>query len=107
MRIGVDAEGQPGDGGEHTEPAKLAGEVADLLVVEQDTPLLEQDGPVTFVGIDEWKDQGAGVGHVGPDIEKILEEPEESKGEAVGLAVEKEKRGAQERNEEFTKSGEA
>ena len=37
------AEGEPGGGGEHAEPAEGAGGVGDLDVVDEDVPLGEED----------------------------------------------------------------
>lgn len=76
--------------------------MADFLVIEKHTPLPKENGPIALIGIDEGKDEGACVGHVGADVEKIFEEPEEREGQAVGLAVKKEKSGAQKRDQELT-----
>jgi hypothetical protein len=100
----MEADGKPDDHGEHAEPAELADEVADALIVGKDTPLLEEQGPIAFVAIDERKDESAGVGHVGANVEKILAEPEKREGEAVSLAMKEEEGGAQERNDEFAES---
>ncbi len=72
-----------------------------MLIGVEDIPLGEKDGPITFVTVDERKDEGPGICHVSADVKKILKEPEERKREAVGLAVEKEKCGAQKRHDEF------
>lgn len=103
-RIVINAIGEPGDYGEHAEPAELAGEVADFLVLEKDAPFGEEDGPIAFIGIDNRADEGAGVGHVGADIKKVFEEPEEGEGQAIGLALEEEKGGTEKRDDEFTQS---
>ena len=101
LRIVVEPEGEPGDDGEHAEPAELAGEVTDFLVVEKNAPLFEQDGPVAFVGIDERKDEGACVRHVCADVQEIFEEPEERESQAVGLALDEEEGRTQKRHEKF------
>jgi hypothetical protein len=101
LGVEVEAIGKPGNDEEHAEPTELTGEVTNLLVVREDAPLREENGPVAFVAIDKRKVQGAGIGHVGADVEKIFEEPEEGEDEAVGLAVVKEKSGAEEWNEKF------
>ena len=100
-RIEVEAIGEEKDDGEHAEPTDLTHEVADFLVVDQNPPLVEEESPVAFVGVDERKGGGAGVGHVGADVEEVFKEPEEREGEAVGLASEEKNRGTEERSEEF------
>jgi len=104
LRIAINAIGEPGDDSEHAEPAELTGEVADLLVVVQNSPLSEKNGPVTFVAIDERESGGTCIGHVGTDVEEIFEEPEEGKGQAIGLALKKEVGGTEKRRNEFTQS---
>src|SRR5208337_2033087 len=86
----VGAIGEPGNGGEHTEPAEEADSVADFLVVEEEVPLAEEEQPIAGFGADEGQGVHAGVGHVGADVEKVFEEPEGRKSEAVGLALEEE-----------------
>ncbi len=75
--------------------------MTDSLVVWQDIPLGKKDGPVTFVTIDEWKDEGAGIGHIGADIEEIFEEPKEGEGQAVSLAVIEKESGTESGHDQF------
>src|SRR5712692_299057 len=93
--------GQPRRGGEHAEIAEGAHGGADFLVVSEESPLGEEDGPVAVFGADEGQCGGAGVGHVGADVEEIFEEPEDAKSEAGGFALPEEIRGAEERDKEF------
>ncbi len=99
----AEAEGEPGNGGEHAEIAEGAHGGADFLVLGEESPLGEKDGPVAVFGADEGQCGGAGVGHVGADVEEIFEEPEDAKSEAGGFALPEEVDGAQERNEKFAK----
>ena len=101
LGVAVGAIGEPGDGGEHAEPAEETESVADFLVVEEEVPLAEEDEPIAGFGADEGQGVHAGVGHVGADVEEILEEPERGEGDAVGLALEEEIDGAGGRNDEF------
>jgi len=97
----VGAVGEPGDGSEHADPAEEAEGVADFLVVEEKVPLAEEEEPIAGFGADQGQGVHAGVGHVGADVEEILEEPEKGEGDAVGLALEEEIDGAGGRNDEF------
>jgi len=83
----ADAVGQPGGGGEHAEKAEGAHGGADFLVLGEEAPLGEEDGPVAVLGADEGQGCGAGVGHVGADVGEIFEEPEGAKGKAGGFAL--------------------
>jgi len=103
LGIAVEAIGEPCYDGDHAEPTELTGEVADFLVVEKNSPLFKKNGPITFVGIDDWEDKGAGVSHVRANVKKVFEEPEEREGEAVGLAMEEEECSAEQRDQELTK----
>jgi hypothetical protein len=93
--------GEPGDGGEHAEPAEGAHEGADFLVLGEEAPLGEENFPVGVAGADEGQGCGAGVGHVGADVGEIFEEPEAAKSEGGGFALEEEIEGAQEGHEQF------
>ena len=99
----AEAEGEPGNGGEHTEPAEGAHDSADFLVLGEEAPLGEEDGPVAVFGANKGQCGGAGVGHVGANVGEIFEEPEAGEGEADGFALPEEIDGAQERDEEFAK----
>ena len=82
----------------------MTSEMANLLVVQKNGPLIEEQGPVALIGVDEWKDERTGVGHVGADVQEVFEKPENGEGEAVGLTVKEEKGGTEERDDEFTES---
>src|SRR5271165_4869405 len=97
----IGAIGKPGGGGEHPEPAEKPEGVADSLVVEEEIPLAEEEQPIAGFGADEGQGVHAGVGHVGADVEEILEEPEGREGNAVGLALKKEIDGAGGGNDEL------
>src|SRR5271165_4756102 len=97
----IGAIGKPGGGGEHPEPAEKPEGVADFLVVEEKIPLAEEEQPIAGFGADEGQGVHAGVGHVGADVEKILEEPEGREGDAVGLALREEIDGASGGDNEF------
>jgi len=93
--------GEPEGGGEHAEVAEGAHGGADFLVLGEETPLGEEDGPVAVFGADEGQGGGAGVGHVGADVREIFEEPEDGEGEAGGFAVEEKIGGAEQWDNEF------
>ena len=97
----VGAIGEPGDGGEHAEPTEEAKGVADFLVVEEKVPLAEEEQPIAGLGTNEGQGVHASVGHVGADVEEILEEPEVREGDAVGLALKEEIDGAGGGNDKF------
>jgi hypothetical protein len=97
----AEAVGEPGGGGEHAEIAEGAHGGADLLVLGEESPLGEEDGPVALLGADEGQGGGAGVGHVGADVGEILEEPEGAKSEGGGFALPEEIEAAQEGHEQF------
>ncbi len=98
-----EAEDEPGDRREHAEVPESANDAADFLVLGEETPLGEENGPVAFIGADQRQDGGAGVGHVGADVRKIFEEPENAEGETGGFALEEKVGGAEQRDDEFTK----
>jgi len=75
--------------------------VGDLRIVEHQVPLREEDFPVAVTGAYEKKRTSAGIGHVGADVEKILEKPECAEGGASGFAAEEKIGGADERHDEF------
>src|SRR6266581_4774372 len=97
----AEAEGEPGGGGEHAEPAGGAHGSADFLVLGKEAPLGEENGPVAFFGADKGQGSRTGVGHVGTDVGEILEEPEEREREAGSFALPEEIESAQERDEQF------
>src|ERR1700730_1604124 len=101
--VAIGAEGEPSECGAHAQPAESANELADFQVRGEKIPLAEEDRPITDVAVDEGKGFGAGVFHVGTDVEKILEKPEGGEGEAVSLAVEIKVQAAEERDEKFAK----
>ena len=101
-RIDINAKRQPDHHREHADPANLASEMADLLIEHKNTPLIEENGPVAFIGVDEREDERTGVGHVGTNIEKVFEEPEEREGQAVGLPMVEEKGRTKKRNDKLT-----
>ena len=94
---------EPGNGGEHAEPAEEAEGVADLLVVEEEVPLAEEEQPIAGFGADERQGVHASVGHVGADVKEILEKPKGRKSDAVGLALEEEVDSTDGGNDEFEK----
>src|SRR5207244_6770357 len=93
--------GETGDGGEQTEPAEGAHDSADFLVLGVEAPLREKNRPVTFLRADQGQSRGACVGHVGADVGKVFEEPEDGKGEAGRFALPEESGGTEERDEQF------
>ena len=93
--------GEPRYGDKHAEPADGAGGVGDLRVVQHQVPLGEEDFPVAVTRGDKKKRAGAGVGHVGADVEKIFEKPERAEGGAGGFATEKEISDRGQRNDEL------
>src|SRR6266567_5236950 len=97
----AEAEGEPGGGGEHAEPADGAHGSADFLVLGKEAPLGEENGPVAFFGADKRQGSRTSVGHVGADVGEIFEEPEDGEREAGGFALPEEIEGAQDRHEEF------
>jgi len=97
----IGAIGEPGDGGEHAEPTEEAEGVADFLIVEEKIPLAEEEQPIAGFGADQGQGVHACVGHVGADVEKVLEEPEGREGDAVGLALREEIDGAGGGDDEF------
>ena len=101
MGVAMGAVGQPGEGGAHAEPAEGANELADFLVSEEKVPLTEENSPITDVTVDEREGLGAGVLHVGADLEEIFEKPESGEGEAAGLTVEIEVDPAKQRDEKL------
>ena len=94
--------GEPSHGAEHAEPAEGAHDSADFLVLGEEAPLSEENFPVGVAGADQRQGRGARVGHVGADVRKVFEEPEDGKGEARGFALPEETGGAEERHEQFT-----
>ena len=78
--------------------------MGDLGVVKEEVPFGEEDFPVAVTGADERERAGAGVGHVGADVEKVFEEPECAEGGAGGFAAEEKISGAGERDDEFEQS---
>ena len=96
-----DAVGEPGHGGEHAEIAESAHEAADFLVLGENAPLGEENGPVALIRADKRQDGSACVGHVGADVGEIFEEPEAAKSEAGGFALEEKIGGAEQGNEQF------
>lgn len=78
--------------------------MSDLLVILKNTPLSEEDGPIALIGVDQREAKRASIGHIGSDVQEILEEPEERKDEPVGLAMEEEKSHTKQRDDEFTQS---
>src|SRR6266850_2549698 len=93
--------GKPGHRGEHAEPAEGAHDSADFLVLGEEAPLREKNRPVTFLRANQGQSRGACVGHVGADVGKVFEKPEDGKGKADGFALPKETGGAQKRHEQF------
>ncbi len=77
--------------------------MGDLRVMKHKVPLREEDFPVAVARADEEERAGAGVGHVGGDVQKILEEPECAEGGAGGFATEEKIGRAGERHDEFEK----
>src|SRR5258708_30098738 len=98
-----EAEDEPGDRREHAEIAEGAHDCADFLVLGEEPPLGEENGPIAFVRADQRQDGGAGVSHVGTDVGEIFEKPEAAKSEACGFSLEEEVGGAEQRDDEFTK----
>jgi len=92
---------EPGDGGEHAEPPEGAGDVGDLRIVEHKIPLSEENLPVAVTGPDKKKRAGAGVGHVGADVEKVFKEPEGAEGGTSGFSAEEKIDGTHKRHDEF------
>ena len=88
LGIAIEANGQPCNSSGHSEPADLAGEMSDLLVILKNTPLSEEDDPIAFIGVEQREAKRASIGHIGSDVQEILEEPEERKDEPIGLAME-------------------
>ena len=101
MRVAIGAVGKEGEGCGHAEPAQSADELANLQIEREKIPLAEEEGPVTDFGIDEREGAGAGVLHVGADIEEVLEKPESGESEAISLAMEIKVDGAEEWNEKL------
>src|SRR5713226_4197145 len=96
-----EAEGEPGDGGEHAQPTQGADDAPDFLILQEQTPLAEKNRPVALVRADERQSSTARVGHVGADIGKIFKEPETGKGETGGFALPEKIDGAEQRDEQF------
>src|SRR6266404_5657815 len=101
LSVVTEAVGQPGHGGEHAEPAEGAHDSADFLILSEEAPLSEENRPVAFLRADQGQGRGARVGHVGADVGKVFEEPEDGKGEAGGFALPEESGGAEERDEQL------
>ena len=83
----ADTVGEPGDSGEHAEPAEHAHGGADFLILRKQTPLAEENRPIAFVGTHQGQSARLGVRHVGADVRKILKEPEAGKGKTCGLTL--------------------
>jgi len=98
-----EAEDEPGDRREHAEVAEGAHDCADFLVLGEDAPPSEENGPVAFIGADERQNGGSSIGHVSADVREVFEEPEDREGEAGGFALEEKVGGAEQRDDEFTK----
>jgi hypothetical protein len=98
-----DAEGQPGDGGNHSDPANIARDAPDRSIVLQDSPLPEQHAPIVFTAAKKRERLIAGVGHVGAYIRKVFEKPERRKGKSGSFTSKEEIRRAEERHEELPK----
>jgi hypothetical protein len=99
--VAENAEGQPGDGGNHSDPANIARDAPDRSIVLQDSPLREQHAPIVFAAAKKRERLIAGVGHVGAYIRKVFEKPERRKGKSGGLTSKEEIRRAEERHEEL------
>lgn len=110
MRLGVrlrivnDPKNEPPHCSEHAQPADAPREMADFLIVIEDAPLGEENGPITFVGVDERKRERTGVCHIRANIKEIFEEPENGEGKAVGLAMIEKEGGTKSRDNQFAKS---
>ena len=97
----ANAAGEPGHGGKHAEPAEGAHDSADFLVLGEEAPLSEENRPVTFLRADQGQGCGTRIGHVGADVGKVFEEPEDGKSEAGRFALPEESGRAEERDEQF------
>jgi hypothetical protein len=71
--VAENAVGEPGDGGEHTDPADIAGDAPNRSVVLQDSPLRKQQAPIVFTAAKQRERLIAGIGHVRADIRQIRE----------------------------------
>src|SRR5260370_9289250 len=78
-------------------------DAADFLVLGEETPLGEENGPVALIGADQRQDGGASVGHVRADVGEIFEEPEDAEGETDGFALEAKRGGAAQGDYGFAK----
>jgi hypothetical protein len=96
-----DAVNQPGDGGDHSDPADVARDGTNRSIVVQDSPLCEQHGPIVFTAAEKRQRLVASIGHVSADIRKVFEKPECRKGKTGSFASKEEIRRAEERHEEL------
>ena len=71
------------------------------MILYKQAPLREKYRPVALLRAYERQCRRAGIGHVGPDIKEVFEEPEAREGHGGSLAFPPEIGGAQERDQEF------
>src|SRR5215470_14762893 len=75
--------------------------VADGNVIAKPAPLSEENVRIVFAEAYERKFEGAGIGHVRADIEKILKEPKPAERDARGFALDEEETATGEGRYEF------
>ncbi len=78
--------------------------MADLLIVNEDSPLGEKKRPVAILGANEGQRGSASVGHVGADVEKIFEKPETTECDGGRFSLPPEICCAEQRNDKFAES---
>src|SRR5713101_1661504 len=101
--IAADPVGQPHDDCNHSKPSQSTRESADFLVLGEEAPPGEKNGPVARFGANERQSGGACVGHVGANVRKVFKEPKAAESKAGRFPLPEEINCAQQRHKQFSK----